>query len=84
MTAAAFVATSVAAQAILRSGTCSKIFACHCLRTPAISATHSRRSSFSCVALKPLPLVVRRAYWQIDKQIFLNPRRHDIPLSRGF
>src|SRR6478752_8828751 len=55
-TAPAFVAPSVAAQATRRSGTCSRILASHCLRTPPISATHSSRSSLSCVTLLTPPM----------------------------
>src|SRR4051794_25187082 len=56
VTSPALVAPSVAAQDTLRSGTCSRIFASQRRRTPAISATHSRRSSLSCVTLVIPPM----------------------------
>src|SRR3954453_21364601 len=55
-TSPAFVAPSVAAHETLRSGTCSRILASQRRRTPAISATHSRRSSLSCVTLVIPPM----------------------------
>ena len=56
VTAPALVAPSVAAHATFRSGTCSTILAVHCRRTPAISATHSRRSSLSWVTFLTPPM----------------------------
>src|SRR6476661_228903 len=58
VTEPAFVAPSVAAQATFRSGSCSRILASHIRRTPAISATHSSRSSAICVTLRT-PLMNR-------------------------
>src|SRR3954454_16067042 len=56
VTEPAFVAPSVAAQATFRSGTCSRILACHWRRTPTISATQSSRSSSSWVTLLTPPM----------------------------
>jgi hypothetical protein len=54
---------SAAAYATLRSGTCSRSFAVRCRRTPAISASHSSRSSLSCVTFSPPHELGKSSLW---------------------